>query len=81
MPVTKKKIRVHEFVADINAGIDDRGLMAKYGLTDRELKKIFQKLIEANFITDVELWERSKLSETGITKAYLEAQEAIDELD
>jgi hypothetical protein len=79
--VTKKKIRVQEFVADINAGVDDRGLMAKYDFSERELMKVFQKLIDADFITKVELWERSKLTETAITRAYLEAQEAMDELD
>jgi hypothetical protein len=79
--VTKKRIRVHEFVADINSGMDDPGLMTKYGLSQRELQKVFQKLIQADFITSVELWERSKLSETTITKAFLEAQQAVDELD
>ena len=79
--MTKKRIRVKEFVADITDGVDDPGLMAKYSLSEKELKKVFQKLIEADFITDVELWERSKLTESGISKAFLEAQQAIDELD
>jgi hypothetical protein len=79
--VPSKKIKVKEFVADIRAGMDDPTLMRKYGLSDKELKNVFQKLVEVDFITNVELWERARLSETGITKAYLEAQRAVDELD
>lgn len=79
--MTKKRIRVREFVADINAGMDDPGLMNKYDLSERQLHKVFQKLIEADFITSVELWERAKLSETTITRAFLDAQQAIDEVD
>lgn len=77
----KKKIKVKELVADIRSGLDDPRLMFKYSLSESELQKVFQKLLEADFITNVELWERSRLSETGITKAFLEAQRAVDELD
>jgi hypothetical protein len=79
--VPKKKIKVKEFVADIRACMDDPTLMFKYGLSEKELQRVFQKLVDADFITNVELWERSQLSETGITKAFLDAQRAIDELD
>jgi hypothetical protein len=79
--VSNKKIKVKEFVADIRAGMDDPTLMRKYGLSEKELENVFQKLVEVDFITNVELWERARLSETGITKAYLEAQRAVDELD
>lgn len=77
----KKKIKVREFVGDVRSGIDDSALMLKYDLSEHQLQKVFQKLLDADFITDVELWERSRLSESGITRAFLEAQKAVDELD
>jgi hypothetical protein len=55
--------------------------MEKYGLSDSELGKVFDKLIDADLITLDELWKRSLLSDTQITKAYVEAQTAIDELN
>ena len=80
-PVNKKKISVKEFVGDIRENMDDATLMYKYGLSENQLEDVFQKLVDINFITHVELWERAKLSETGITRAFLEAQKAVDELD
>jgi hypothetical protein len=79
--VLRKKIKVKEFVADIRAGMDDPTLMSKYDLSGKQLENVFQKLVQVDFITIVELWERSRLSESGITKAFLEAQQAVDELD
>jgi hypothetical protein len=64
----------------MRSGIDDPALMRKYDLTDKQLEMVFQKLIDADFITALELWERSRLSDTQITKAFVEAQKAIDEL-
>jgi hypothetical protein len=77
----KKKLKVKELVADIRAGMDDPTLMSKYGLVEKDLERVFQKLLEADFITNLELWERSRLSDTGITKAFIEAQKAVDELE
>lgn len=61
--------------------MDDPALMRKYKLSHNQLEKILEKLVEADFITVVELEERSKLSESQITRAYVDAQKAIDELD
>jgi hypothetical protein len=64
----------------MRSGMDDPALMRKYEITDKQLEMVFQKLIDADFITALELWERSRLSDTQITKAFVEAQKAIDEL-
>jgi hypothetical protein len=79
--VTKKKINAKELVKDIRAGLDDDDLMLKYDLTPQELERVFGKLVEADFITVVELHERAQLSDTQVTKAFVDAQRAIDELD
>jgi hypothetical protein len=79
--VASRKVKATELVKDMRSGMDDNELMLKYDLTEKQLEMVFQKLIDANFITAVEMWERAKLSDTQITKAYVEAQKAIDELN
>lgn len=61
--------------------MDDPTLMKKYQLTPQKLEEVLEKLIEADFITVLELHERARLSDTQVTKAFVEAQRAIDELD
>jgi len=77
----KRSINAKEFVGDVRSGVDDAGLLQKYGLTELQLQQVFDKLIQADFITVLELHERAKVSDTQITRAFLEAQKAIDELD
>jgi hypothetical protein len=78
--VTGQRIRVREVVKDLRSGLGDSELMTKYDLSENQLESVFQKLIDADFITALELWERSRLSDTQITKAFVEAQKAIDEV-
>lgn len=76
-----RKIKAKEFVRDIRSGMDDPTLMNKYQLTPQKLEEVLEKLIQADFITVLELHERARLSDTQVTKAFIEAQRAIDELD
>ena len=73
-------IKAKEFIQDLRSGMDDPRLMLKYSLSHGGLQKVFEKLIEADFITVLELHERARLSDTQVTKAFVEAQKAIDEL-
>jgi hypothetical protein len=79
--VTQRKVKAKDLVKDMRSGMDDNQLMNKYELSEKQLEMVFQKLIDSNFITALELWERSRLSDTQITKAFVEAQKAIDELN
>jgi len=79
--MTKVRIKAQEFVADLRSGLDDAALMRKYGLSEVGLGRVFDKLIDADIVTLDELWNRSMVSESQITKAFVEAQQAIDELD
>jgi hypothetical protein len=79
--MTKARISAREFVADLRRGADDTELMKKYRLSDVGLGRVFDKLIEADLLSLDELWKRSLLSDSQITRAFVEAQEAIDELD
>ena len=76
-----RKIKAKEFVKDIRSGMDDPTMMKKYQLTPQKLEEVLEKLVQADFITVLELHERARLSDTQVTKAFIEAQRAIDELD
>ena len=55
----KREIRARDVVADIRAGIDDVGLMAKYRLSSRGLDRLFGKLVAAGLISRTE-WTARK---------------------
>lgn len=79
--MTARKIKAQDLVKDIRDGLDDHALMKKYSLNSQQLDQLLGKLVEADFITVVELHERARLSDTQVTRAFLDAQRAIDELD
>jgi hypothetical protein len=78
--MSKRKIVARELVADIRTGMDDDALMKKYQLTAQNLDRLFRKLVEVDFISVIELQERAQLSDSQETRAFVEAQKAIDEL-
>ena len=79
--MAKRKISAKDLLTDIRSGLDDDQIMEKYQLTPTQLENVFGKLVEADFITVVELHERARLSESQVTRAFVEAQRAIDELE
>ncbi len=79
--MTARKIKAQDLVKNIRDGLDDQALMKKYSLNSKQLDQLLGKLVEADFITVVELHERARLSDTQVTRAFLDAQRAIDELD
>ncbi|MDQ7782008.1 MAG: hypothetical protein RDU20_03955 [Desulfomonilaceae bacterium] len=74
-------IKAKEFIQDLRSGMDDPTLMHKYDLNYDGLQKVLEKLVDADFITVLELHERARLSDTQVTKAFVDAQKAIDEID
>ncbi len=77
----ERRIIAKEFVRDLRLGLDDGALMQKYRVSEVGLGRVLDKLIEADLLTVDELWSRSQLSDTRVTRAFVEAQEAIDEID
>ena len=51
-------------------------LMERYNLTPNQLELILRKLLDANLITDMQLYERTTLSDSIITKAFVEKEMA-----
>jgi hypothetical protein len=78
--MSKRKIVARELVKDIRSGMDDDALMNKYQLSAQNLDQLFRKLVEVDFISVIELQERARLSDSQETRAFVEAQKAIDEL-
>lgn len=78
--MAKRRISAKMFIEDIRTGLDDGELMDKYNLTEVGLGRVLDKLIESELISVDELWARSKVSESQVTQAFVEAQAAIDEL-
>jgi hypothetical protein len=79
--VQKRKINAKQVVADIRSGMGDTMLMEKYDLSTKQLEGVLRKLLALDLITDMQLYERTSLSDTQITKAFVESENAIRELD
>lgn len=54
----------------------DAWLMETHRLTANQLEQILRKLLDANLITDMQLYERTTLSDSIITKAFVEKEMA-----
>jgi hypothetical protein len=68
--MAKRKIRAKDMVHDIREGLSDSQLIDKFGLTARGLQYIFRKLVQAGLMTDLEFFERSKLTESEVFRAF-----------
>lgn len=79
--MAKRKINALALAGDVHEGMGDTILMEKYLLTPRQLEMALRKLLEADLISHMQLYERTTLSDTQITKAFLESRDAIRELD
>jgi hypothetical protein len=62
--VGKKKIKAKELLADIRAGMDDDGLMKKYGFSAGGILKALNRLIYEGLMSPSELAERRYLAKT-----------------
>jgi hypothetical protein len=81
MTTPKRKIKAKLFVSDLRNGMGDRELMEKYTLSESQLHKVFHKLVDAGAIDEMELFMRTSLSDSTITKAFVETQCSVQELD
>lgn len=67
-------IKAKAFLKDIASAMDDNDLMIKYGLTPDQLHRVFRQLIEMNLLTEHQLEVRSRLSESQVTKAFVDSR-------
>lgn len=59
------KLNARQVVKDIRGGLDDAGLMARYGLSPAQVKKLFERLLEHKLVTSRELAAREKIRRNG----------------
>ncbi len=76
-----KKIKANEITADVHAGLGDSELMGKYQLSAKQLEGVLRKLLDAGLITHMQLYERTSLSDSQITKAFVDSQQTVGELN
>jgi hypothetical protein len=81
MSNAKRKLKAAPFIRDLRDGVGDEQLMEKYSLSPNQLEKAFRKLVDAGAIAEMELFMRSSISDSTVTKAFIESQCAIAELD
>jgi uncharacterized protein (DUF433 family) len=60
----KRRVKPAEFLSDLRAGLDDAGLMYKYGLSAHELLKVMSKLMWEGLMSATELAQRRSLAKT-----------------
>jgi hypothetical protein len=78
--VAKRTIKGKKIASDVHAGMGDTALMTKYDLTPKQLEKVLRMLLDYDLITHMQLYERTSLSDSTVTKAFMEAEEAQREL-
>jgi rubrerythrin len=59
-----KRIKAKEFLSDMRAGMDDAGLMEKYGLSAKGILRAMTKLISEGLMSASELAARRSLAKT-----------------
>ena len=67
-------IKAKAFLKDIASAMDDNGLMTKYKLAPDQLHRVFRQLIEMNLLSEHQLEERTRLSDSQVTKAFVDSQ-------
>ena len=80
MTTSKRKIKAKPFVRDLRSGMSDRELMDKYILSENQLHKLLHKLVDAGAIDEMELFMRTSLSDSTISRAFVETQCAMEEM-
>ena len=77
--MSKRKIQGKDVARDIHEGMGDSALMYKYDLSRKHLETILRKLLAADLISHMQLYERTTLSDSQITKAFVEAEKRTNQ--
>ena len=77
----KRRIKAEPFIRDLRNGMGDERLMEKYSLSPNQLMKAFRKLVDAGAITEMEFLMRTSISDSIITKAFVDTQQVSQDLE
>ncbi len=67
-------------MSDLRSGMGDGELMKRYALSEGLFHRVLQKLIDAGEIDEIELLKRTSISDTAVTKAFLETRGAVQKV-
>lgn len=81
MRKAKLQISANEVLTDLKAGLSDEEFMAKYKLTYRQLQRLFRKMIQAGFISPIQVAQRLCVTKSQVTEVIQEMEKAVKELD
>ena len=81
MTSPKRKIRAKPFLRDIRNGLSNVELMEKYILSERQLSRVFQRLVDAGAIDEVELFIRTSLDDSPLIEAFVETRRDLQQRD
>lgn len=68
--MTRQPIKAKEILKDMRAGMDDAGLMTKYGLSSKQILKVINMLLWKGLMSPQELEERRSLAKTVYMPTY-----------
>jgi hypothetical protein len=77
----KISISAQEVLNDLKSGLDDQGFMIKYEISYRQLQRLFRKMIQAGYISPLELAERLCVTQSQVTEAFDVVKSAVKELE
>ncbi|MDQ7784727.1 MAG: hypothetical protein RDU20_17730 [Desulfomonilaceae bacterium] len=80
-PRGRRIIRASDLVKDITSGMTDPMLMEKHQLEPKQLEFMLRKLVAAGRVTETQLVERTSITSTSITKAFVDVYQSLRELD
>jgi hypothetical protein len=75
------RIGAEQFVRDIKSAMDDDSLMAKYRLNSDQLQRIFRQLLDMELVSEEQIKIRAQLSDSQITRAFMEIHGEMRELE
>lgn len=76
-----RKIQASQLLKDIESGLNDFQIMARYDINAKQLEYLFHKMVEAGVVTNKQLGQRTSLAETSVTRAFVDVRRSIEELD
>jgi hypothetical protein len=77
----KRTISPYRVLADMESGMGDEELMAKYDLNRREFQSVLRQIIEAGLASALQLSGRLSITGSQVREAFVEMGKAIRELD
>ena len=77
----RRTIKGKDLIVDIRSGITDAELMEKHKLSAMELDTVFRHLVDSDLVSRRELEAREALSDSQITRAFVESRDGAKKLD